>query len=420
MQLKPKTLAMVLAGGRVDDLGALTYYRPKSALPFGGFARIIDFPLSNLMQSGLHRVGILSQYRSYSLINHIGIGAAWDMIGRYRGISILPPFQGSEESRWYRGSADAVFQNLDFVQFHAPEEILILSGDHVYNLDYRELIEYHRARNADLTLAFQQVPRQRAARRFGVGELDDEDGDLGGRLLGYEEKPEEPRADWASLTIYCFNPRILYDVLKANAAKDDSHEFGRDIIPRLLRENRRLYGFKFRGYWGYTRTIEEFWQTNMDLLGKSPAIPLKDWGLRTNLEHRRIRDCPPLKIGAEATIRNSLIYNGCTIEGTVENSIIFPRVQVGRGTTVRDSIIFFNNRVGEGCRFDKVISDVNNTFGSGCLLGEEGDDAAGKTTVIGWSNTIPAGTVIESGSTLYPELAPQDIPQFIADGKVMR
>lgn len=420
MQLKPKTLAMVLAGGRVDDLGALTYYRPKSALPFGGFARIIDFSLSNLMQSGLHRVGILSQYRSYSLINHIGIGAAWDMIGRYRGISILPPFQGSEESRWYRGSADAVFQNLDFVQFHAPEEILILSGDHVYNLDYRELIEYHRARNADLTIAFLQVPRQRAARRFGVGELDDEDGDLGGRLLDYEEKPEEPRADWASLTIYCFKPRILYDVLKANAAEDDSHEFGRDIIPRLLRENRRLYGFKFRGYWGYTRTIEEFWQTNMDLLGKSPAIPLKAWGLRTNLEHRRIRDCPPLKIGVEAMIRNSLIYNGCTIEGTVENSIIFPRVQVARGTTVRNSILFFNNRLGEDCRFDKVISDVNNTFGSGCILGEEREAAARNTTVIGWSNTIPAGTVIESGSTLYPELGSLEIPKFIAAGKVLR
>lgn len=420
MRMKLKTLAMILAGGRVDDLGPLTYFRPKSTLPFGGFARIIDFSLSNLMQSGLERVGILSQYRSYSLINHIGIGAGWDMIGRHRGIAILPPFQGSEDSRWYRGTADAIYQNLDFIRYHDPENVLILSGDHVYHMDYRDIIEYHQATEADLTIAFLAVPRQRSANRFGVASIEDEENSPGGRVLGYEEKPAAPKGDWASLTIYCFRPRILYKSLEANAAEDASHEFGRDIIPRLLEEKARVYGFKFKGYWGYTRTIEEFWQTNMDLLGEDPKIPLRGWGLRTNLEHRRIRDCPPLKIFPGATITNSLIYNGCTIEGTVENSILFPRVHVGRGAIVRNSVIFFNNKIPADCRFGRVISDVNNTFGSGCRVGEEGPTTAQKVTVLGWNNTFTANTVIEPGCILYPELQDGMIPSILSAGMVLR
>ena len=416
-RIKPKTLAMVLAGGRVDDLNALTYYRPKSSLPFGGFARVIDFSLSNLMQSGLHRVGILSQFRNYLLIDHIGIGAAWDMIGRYRGISLLPPFQGSEESRWFRGSADALYQHLDFVRYHEPENVLILSGDHVYHMDYREILEYHQERAADLTVAFLKVPRQDAALRFGVARLDDQDGDRGGRVLDYEEKPAAPKGDWASLSIYCFRPRPLYEALEANAAENTSHEFGRDIIPRILGENRRVFGFKFNGYWGYTRTIDEYWQTSMDLLGREPKIPLKQWGLRTNLEHRRIRDCPPTKIGSKALIRNSLIYNGSIIEGEVENSIIFPRVQVAKGATVRDSILFFNCKLAEGCRFNRVITDVDSTFGSDCLVGGEG---AGGITVVGSKNSLAAGAVLEPGCTLYPELDPALIPKTVTAGTVLR
>lgn len=414
-----KTLAMVLAGGRVDDLSALTFNRPKSALPFGGFARIIDFSLSNLMQSGLERVGVLSQYRSYSLINHLGIGAPWDMIGRGRGISILPPFQGSRESRWYHGSADAMYQNLDFVRYHQPENVLILSGDHVYHLDYRELINFHRAREADLTIAFAAVSREEAAERLGVAEIEETGADqLGGRVLSYEEKPKVPKGEWASLTIYCFRPRVLYEVLEANAAEDASHEFGRDIIPRLLRQKSRVYGFKFKGYWGYTRTIEEFWRTNMDLLGDNPKIPLQEWGVRTNLDHQRIRDCPPLKIGAGAVISNSLIYNGATIDGRVENSIIFPRVQVSKGATVRNSILFFNTKLAADCQFDKVICDVNTTFGQRCIVGGNGPPAQQRATVIGWHNKVPAGTVIEAGCILYPELA-QDIPSMISAGRVL-
>jgi len=187
---------MILAGGRVDELGVLTHYRPKSAVPFGGFARVIDFPLSNLLHSRIERIAILSQYRSYSLINHIGTGSAWDMIGRYRGISILPPFKDYENPHWYRGSADAVYQNLDFVRYHNPAEILVLSGDHVYQMDYRRMIQYHKQQQADLTAAFIHVPMSEAS-RFGIAEIE-EGSDEGGRLLSYEEKPARPRGQWAS------------------------------------------------------------------------------------------------------------------------------------------------------------------------------------------------------------------------------
>ena len=419
MKLKPRTLAMILAGGRVDDLGVLTFHRPKSAVPFGGFARVIDFPLSNLMNSGLDRVAILSQYRSYSLINHIGIGAAWDMIGRYRGISILPPYLGYGHSQWYRGSSDAVYQNLDFMQYIKPEQILILSGDHVYHMDYRELIAYHREKDADLTMACLKVP-MRDAPRFGLADIDDEDGERGGRVIRYREKPDKPEFNWASLTVYCFKPKVLFQVLEANIREDASYEFGRDIIPRLMNENRRVYGFKFKGYWGYTRTIEEYWQTNMDLLGPEPKIRFDEWNVRTNLEHRGIRDCQPLKIGRQAAISDSLIYNGCIVEGRVEHSILFPGTRVEKGALVKDSVLFFNNAVGKGAELHKVISDVNTTFGREVMIGAADTPEPKQATVIGWNNFITAGTIIGSGCTVYPSLPTEKIPMQVESGEVVR
>lgn len=419
IKLKPATLAMILAGGRVDDLNVLTYYRPKSAVPFGGFARVIDFSLSNLMHSGLERVAILSQYRSFSLINHVGSGAAWDMIGRYRGVSVLPPSKGSGPSNWYLGTANAVYQNLDFIQYHAPQEVLILSGDHVYKMDYRQIIDYHRAKDADLTIACVRVPREKAS-RFGIADVDNEDGDRGGRVLHYEEKPNLPQGDWASLTVYCFRPRVLYEVLEANAREDDSFEFGRDIIPRLMNEGKRVYGYKFRGYWGYARTIEEYWQTNMDLLGDNPPIRLEDWGIRTNLEHRNIRDCQPLKVGSNAVISDSLVYNGCVVEGRVERSILFPGVHVRPGAEVRDSVLFFNTTVGPQCRLSKVICDVNTVIGGRVEIGGSAPVRDKEATVVGWNNHIPDGTIIGSGCTLYPELPSEQWWSHIADGEVIR
>lgn len=419
MKLKPTTLALILAGGRVDELNVLTAYRPKSAVPFGGFARVIDFPLSNLMQSGLERVAILSQYRSFSLINHIGIGSAWDMLGRYRGVSILPPFQGFGQSSWYRGTADAVCQNLDFIQFHDPETLLILSGDHIYHMDYREIIEYHREKNADLTIGCVAVPTEKA-HRFGLAEIDDEDGERGGRVLQYEEKPEQPRFNWASLTIFCFKPKVLYEALEANARQDETFEFGRNIIPRIMAEQRRVYGFKFKGYWGYTRTIEEYWQSNMDLLGPAPKINLDEWGIRTNLEHRNIRDCQPLKVGSNGFVENSLAYNGCTVNGRVENSILFPGVHVKQGAVVKNSVLFFNVVVGRDAQLDKVVSDVNVTIGAGVRIGDPGPVDAKECTVLGWNNSIPDNMVIGSDCTLYPHLRPEKLADEIKTGEIVR
>ncbi|NOX26557.1 MAG: glucose-1-phosphate adenylyltransferase [Deltaproteobacteria bacterium] len=419
MNRKTKNLAMVLAGGRVDELNVLTYYRPKSAVPFGGFARVIDFTLSNLLHSGLEQVAILSQFRSYSLINHIDSGAAWDMLGRYRGISILPPSTSSENSSWYRGSADSVYQNLDFVRHHDPEVVFILSGDHIYNMNYQKMIDYHRDKDADLTIACLQVPAAQA-QRFGVAQIDDEDGRTGGRVLAYAEKPQNSEFNWASMTIFCFKPQILYAALAANAHEDNSFEFGRDIIPRLMAGAGRIYGYKFYDYWGYSRTIEEYWQSNMDLLGENPAIDLEAWGLRTNLEHRGIRDCAPLKIGRAATVSDSLIYNGCVVDGLVERSILYPGVRVEKGAVVRDSILFFNNKVAADARLEKVISDVNSTIGSGCQLGGCGDLAAKEITVLGWNNHLPAGTVIGGGCTIYPGQDSSEFDRVIGDGEVIR
>ena len=416
--LRPTTLAMILAGGRADELNVLTYYRPKAAVPFGGFARVIDFPLSNLMNSGIERTAILSQYRSYSLINHIGTGAAWDMIGRYRGVSILPPFIDSEQNDWYRGSADAVYRNLDFVKYHNPEEILILSGDHIYQMDYRDVIAYHHEKKADLTVVCKRVERKRAS-RFGMAAIDDEDGERGGRLINYQEKTENPEGDWSSLTVLCFKPEVLYQALVENQA-DTSYEFGRDIIPRLMHQDRKIYGFKFNGYWGYTRTVQEYWNANMDLLGDNPLIDMEGWGVRTNLEHRGVRDFQPALIGPEAEVSNAQIYNGCVVEGTVRNSILFPGVQVGPGSVVEDSVIFFSNVIGRNCVLKKLISDVNTVYGDDVELGRDCSTAENEISVVGWNNKVPPGSRIGCGVTISPFLDQKKWPRVVEAGRVLR
>ncbi len=415
--LKPTTLAMILAGSRVNELNALTYFRPKSAVPFGGFGRVIDFSLSNLMNSKIEQVALLSQYRSFPLINHIGTGAAWDMVGRYRHVSILPPFLGSEATDWYRGSADAVFKNLDYVHYHKPEEILILSGDHIYQMDYQEMIDYHYAKDADLTVAFTKVPKDHA-HRFGVASLNNEDGTRGGRVIEYVEKPENPQSDWASMTILCFKPDVLYGALEKNQ-DSDSFQFGKDIIPMLLNQNCKVYGYKFDGYWGYTRTVNEYWQSNMDMLGDDPLIDLEKWVFRTNMEHRRIRDNEPVLLGDGAVVKNSLLYNGCKIGGTVENSILFPGVHVKKGAVVRNSVLFFDNVVGKNCRLNKIVSDVNNSFGPGAIVGTDEDDLS-DVTVLGWNNYVPAQMNIEAGVTVYPNIRTGKWPKHLLAGEELK
>jgi glucose-1-phosphate adenylyltransferase len=409
---------MILAGGRVDELGVLTHYRPKSAVPFGGFARVIDFPLSNLLHSGIERIAILSQYRSYSLINHIGTGAAWDMIGRNRGISILPPFKDYENPHWYRGSADAVYQNLDYIRYYGPSVILILSGDHIYQMDYREMIRYHNEHDADLTAAFIEVPLESAS-RFGVAEIADEGSD-GGRMLSYEEKPAAPKSNWASLTVFCFRPSVLDEVLKKNQV-NNSYEFGRDIIPMMMRERYKVHGYKFHGYWGYTKTIDEYWQTSMDLLGPEPKIDMEAWGIRTNLAHRNIADRQPVTIGAHGSVENSMAYNGCIIEGTVRNSILFPGVQVMAGAEINDSILFFDSIVHQGVCLNRVVGDVNTVYNKDVRVGAPKCDKLNRVSVIGWNNSIPEGFRIGCGCTVAPRIPAENWPeQNLEDGEELK
>jgi glucose-1-phosphate adenylyltransferase len=391
---------MVLAGGRVDDLGVLTFFRPKSAMPFGGLYRIIDFPMSNLMHSGIEKVGILSQYRPFSLMEHIGNGESWDMTGRNRFVTILPPFKGLGTSDWYKGTADAVYKNIDFLNIHKPNVILILSGDHIYKMDYRETIMFHLENDADLTVACAKVPRK-GAHRFGLANI--EGGDArGGRILDYAEKSDTPEFEWASLTINVFSPYALFEALEANV-KADSHEFGRDIIPFLLAGNYKVYGYKHYGYWGYTRTPREYWQTNMDLLGSSSKIDIASWQICTNPSRLHIRDRQPALISDSSRIEDSLLYSGCQIRGTVIRSILFPGVKVDSGSVVEDSILFSNTVIKQDARVVRTIADENVTIGA---RAEIGDETCDDLTIIGAGTRVARETRISSDVTVYPNLGP--------------
>ncbi len=389
---------MILAGGRVDELSVLTFFRPKAAVPFGGLYRVIDFPMSNLMHSGIWVVGVLSQYRPYSLMTHLDYGLPWDMVGRRRGLYILPPFMGREASDWYKGTADAVFQNLEFIRRWDPELVLILSGDHIYSMDYRPLIQFHQDHQADLTIAFTPVAPEEA-HRFGQGVIAEE-GPLGGPLKDYREKVSPPVSNYASLTIYVFRTEVLEEVL-TRSRTPESYEFGRDIIPQMV-GNYRIYGYVFRGYWGYTRTLEEFWRTHLDLLGPNPRIDLKKWKVCTNLAHRNIRDRKPTVLGPKAKICDSLFYNGAYIGGKVERSILFPGVKIEEGAVVKESILFHDTVVRAGAHLERVITDTEVVIGPEARVGgEEG------ITVIGRESELRAGLRIAGGVTVYPHLKPQ-------------
>jgi glucose-1-phosphate adenylyltransferase len=405
------TLAFVLAGGRVDELSVLTLDRPKSALPFAGNFRVIDFALSNLMHARIGRVGILSQYRSASLMTHIGDGASWDMTGRRRGIALLPPSIGQKNSNWYKGTADAVARNLDFIVENDPDLVLILSGDHIYRMDYREMIQFHREQKADVTLGFIKVPREKA-HRFGLGVMKEKKGSPGGRLIDYQEKPFKPVSQWASLTIYLFKTQILLEILKGTHPHTQVIEFGRDILPSLIHQC-RVFGYIFSGYWGYTRTLDEYWQTHMEVLKPDSQISLKEWQIRTNLGHERIQERQPAMIGSQARVDQVLLTHGCAIEGTVKRSILFPGVRVEEGASVEDSILFFDTVVEAGAEVKKVITDKRVHIGEKARIGGGSSVIPNERfphllssglTVIGRNTHLPSGIGVGANCILYPYL----------------
>ena len=406
-------LAFVLAGGRVDELSVLTFDRPKSAMPFAGNYRVIDFALSNLMHSRIYRVGILSQYRSASLITHIGNGASWDMTGRHRRVALLPPSTGQMDSDWYKGTADAVAHNQEFIWEQGPDLVLIISGDHIYRMDYRELISFHQEQKADITIGFIKVPRQEA-HRFGLGVIEKIRGLPGGPLKAYQEKPAEPPSRWASLTIYLFRTSVLLEILKTIHPRTHSEgiEFGRDILTRLV-PHYRVFGYTFKGYWGYTRTLDEYWQTHMELLNTKSRINLKDWEIRTNLNHERIRERQPAWIGPKARLDKVLLTHGCIVEGTVKRSVLFPGAIVEEGALVEDSILFYDTVVESGATVKKVISDKLVRIGEKAQVGggenqfpneSFPDPLTSGVTVIGRNTHLPPTIRVGANCILYPFL----------------
>jgi glucose-1-phosphate adenylyltransferase len=392
-------LALVLAGGRVDELLCLTETRAKASVTIFGIYRIIDFVLSNLMHSGIENVGILSQYRPQDLVRHISSGEHWDYVGRKRAIRILAPYSGFKGSDWYRGTADAVYQNISYIEEFLPEHILVAAADHIYRMDYTPMIEFHLEKKADATICFTKIRTKSS--RFGYGITNKEQ-----RLIKYLEKPSSPPSDLVSMTLYIFRTKYILNVLKDNAA-ESSHEFGRDIIPRIIAD-RKTYAYIFNDYWAYARTIASYYGTNMDLI--KHRINLNKWQIRTNLLERcKYRDRTPAYI--KGAVSNSVVSDECIIEGDVRNSILSPGVRVAHGAVVSDSIIFHDVKIAPFARLKKVICDKDAKIGEHSIIGGFGNKVKSKNhnkflgsgiTVLGKNSSIPDHTRIGANTVIYP------------------
>ena len=362
--MKTECLAMILAGGQGSRLGALTKKIAKPAVPFGGKYRIIDFPLSNCANSGIDKVGVLTQYRPLELHNYLGTGEAWDLDKRGGGVFILPPYAREKGAEWYRGTADAIYQNLNFIEMVDPEYVLILSGDHIYTMDYSWMLESHKMNKAEATIGVIEVPWEEAS-RFGIMNTDKD-----GRIIEFEEKPAKPKSNLASMGIYVFNKSFLERYLEEDA-KDavSSHDFGKNIIPKMLKDKARLYSYAFDGYWKDVGTIESLWQANMDLLQDEPPFALDDkWRICSSNP-----SMPPHYVGASAKVTNSMINEGSMVFGEVNNSVIFPGVRIGKGARVVNSVIMPFTSIGENAVVDHAIVAQNCDIADGArVAGEEG------------------------------------------------
>ncbi len=354
---KKEIVAMILAGGQGSRLGVLTKNLAKPAVPFGGKYRIIDFPLSNCSNSGIYTVGVLTQYKPLELNSHIGIGDPWDLDRRDGGVNILPPYQEEEGGMWYKGTANAIYQNIEYVDSYDPEYLLVLSGDHIYKMQYDDMLEFHKEKKADATIAVIDVPIDEAS-RFGIMNTND---DLS--IYEFEEKPKNPKSTKASMGIYIFN----WKTLKKHLIKDEldlnsSNDFGKNIIPNMLSEGCKLVAYPFSGYWKDVGTIKSLWEANMDLLKIENGLNLfdEDWKI-----YSVSPSSPAQYIGEDATVKNSVIVEGCVIHGTVENSVLFQGVYVGKNTVVKNSVIMPNSVIDDFSIVNKAI------IGSDAIINKE-------------------------------------------------
>ena len=377
-------VAMILAGGQGSRLGVLTKNVAKPAVPFGGKYRIIDFPLSNCAHSGIKRIGVLTQYRPFALHNYVGDGGAWDLDGRDGGVFILPPYARAKGADWYRGTADAIYQNLNFIEMSDPAYVLVLSGDHIYAMDYSRLIEAHKRNKAEATIGVIEVPWGEAS-RFGIMETDET-----GRIQKFVEKPAEPKSNLASMGIYVFSTAFLRRYLEVDAKNPrSSHDFGKDVIPRMLADRARLYSYPFAGYWKDVGTIESLWQANMDFLAKEPPIDIGgEWRI-----HSANLPMPPEFLSAEAVVRQALVSEGSMIFGRVEHSVISTGVRIARDARVTNSVVMPFAEIGEGAVVDHAI------------LGSRAEIAPG-ARVRGQEGAI---AVVAEGEVVLPDEAAQQV-----------
>ena len=397
-------LTLILAGGEGERLSVLSQVRAKPGVPFGGKYRIIDFALSNAVNSGLSDVGILTQYAPRSLIDHIGVGRPWDLDRSRGGVSLLQPYLGRGRPRdWYRGTADAVLQNLDFVADRDPELVLVLAGDHVYKMDYRLFIEQHRATGAEVTCAVRTVPIEEA-HRFGILDVDPD-----GRVTDFIEKPAHPPSNLVSMGVYVFSWPFLREILSPERV-----DFGRDVLPRMVSSGRRVYAYQFDGYWQDVGTVESYWRTSLDLLSDDPGIDLYDrgWLIYTRSEERA-----PAMIGPGSTVSRSMISHGCVIDGSVQHSVLSPGVRVGPGAVVRDSIVMFDSVIGRDAVLDRVIVDKECVIGDGAQVGigddlrpnrDEPERLYSGVTLVGKQARIPARVTIGRNCRIDPGVAEAD------------
>ncbi|MBO4849172.1 MAG: glucose-1-phosphate adenylyltransferase [Clostridia bacterium] len=394
---KKKIIAMLLAGGQGSRLGVLTKSMAKPAVPFGGKYRIIDFPLSNCVNSDIDTVGVLTQYEPLALNAYLGSGQPWDLDRMNGGVFVLPPYVSGSEGQWYSGTANAICQNIPFIDQYDPEYVLILSGDHIYKMDYAKMLKYHQEKDADATIAVLTVPMDEAS-RFGIMNAEED-----GRIYEFEEKPKKPKSNKASMGIYIFNWRILRPYLMAdNSDPYSSHDFGKNIIPNLLNAGAKLYAWSFNGYWKDVGTLRSLWEANMDLLGSRPEFRLadKDWRI-----YSKSPAMPPHYLGPCALVKDSIVSEGCVVHGNAAHSVLFTGVHVEKGADIRDSIVMPNAVIGENAVVKRAIIGEGAVVEAGAVIGsdptpEDGSyDTAltGDITLVANTVTVPAGKRIPVG-----------------------
>ncbi len=391
MLRKKECVAMLLAGGQGSRLYVLTNNIAKPAVAFGAKYRIIDFPLSNCINSGIDTVGVLTQYEPLELNEYIGNGQPWDLDRAFGGVHILSPYQAKKKQSWFEGTANAIYQNMSFMKKYNPDYVLVLGGDHIYKMDYAEMLRAHKATGADCTIAALEVPIKEAS-RFGVLNCNPD-----GSIYQFEEKPKQPKSNLASMGIYIFTAEKLFKYLEADDQNpDSSKDFGKDVLPAMLNAGERMFSYTFKGYWKDVGTIASLWESNMDLLGKDPAFDVSDpdWKI-----HSRNPLAPPEYIGPAADVDDSMVALGCELNGTVKHSVLASNVVVEEGAVVRDSVLMAGTVVKKGAVVEYAIVDENVVIEEGAHVGEPKETSAG-IAVLGRNITVAAGTSVAGGKII--------------------